>query len=360
MKSPERIPLSRRTADILEEVILEGRWLDRLPGYRTLSIEMGVSRRTMETALKILTRRNVILPAEGKMARQVHPDILSKRSRCVGRNFLLIVSATPFQRQDLVSRSILEQTISLFTRKGWTVNFESTEECSSSAPGEEMQSLLSGRENERWLLVRPSYAAIKWCLDHHLRVVCLGGELEDLNAPTVSASTTRLLEDAVSRLANLGHKRICMLVNHSSIQARQNVVQRMNKVMKKECGAFHPTYNVPSIQSNDAASLWGCLEELFSYTPPTALVATEAQQLITIYAYCLQNGLKIPQDLSVIVTLESDQLDWFYPHLTHYKFPVQKFVEKVSKWIEHYPVGHTEHLLLDPVFIEGESIAAPR
>ena len=360
MQAPQRPLLSREAADALEKEILNGRWQQKLPGYRKLCEISGVSPCTMHTALEILARRNIILPAQGTRARLIHPEILSGPSRLSEKKSLIILSDTPLQSQDIVARSILEKIATLFTRKGWTINFESSPEFASGKPGPMMERMRVNRANHRWVLLTPHFSIIKWCTENQLRFICLGGDAQKLSPPLVAVSTSRMLEDSVRRLTKLGHSRICALINHSSKEAEDSVVRVMETTLTSEAISFHSTYNVPKIEKNDAASLRSCLRDLFALSPPSALIATEAHQLIAIYSYCMENGLLIPQDISVIVTQESKHLEWFHPLPSHYKFPINKYVSSLSRWIEHYPTTPSEITYLDPEFASEGSVAPPK
>lgn len=360
MQAPERTSLSRKTADALEVEIRNGRWSLHLPGYRKLCETLGVSPRTMHTALEILTRRSIILPAERTKPRRAHPAIIKTQNDETGRKSLLILTAQPVQLLNLVSRQILEKVSTLFTRKGWTVNFESTPEYLNGSPGPTLERMLANRGSHRWLLLKPDFKIVHWAMENNIRAICLGGEPEHLNPPLISVNLTKKLTDSVEHMIRLGHKKICSLIHLPSENSRKNVIRSLKSAMSKNGIDFHPSYNLPPILTDDATTLREILKGLFTHSPPTALIVNEVHHLIGVYSFCLEKGLRIPLDLSVILTKEDQNIDWFHPTPAHYQFPISQYVSNVQRYIEHYPTGPSEPIFLKPSFIQGESLAPPK
>ena len=317
---------------------------------------MGVSPRTMHAAFEILKHRQVILPAERTKPHLIHPDIANYQGEVHKRESLLILTGKDLQFEQMASRIILDKVAVLYIRKGWTVNFETSPEFAKGKPGPVMKRMLANRSDHLWILNKPSFSIIKWCMDHKLRIICLGGEHEHLLPPLVAISLTQMIRDSVSHLAKLGHRRICSLVHFSSQKSRKNVINKLEQDMHDLGLHFHPNYNLPMFQGN-AKSLWKELHNLFAISPPSALIVTDAYQLSTIYSYCLQNGLRIPDDLSLIVTQESANLEWFQPSLAHYQYPIPKYVRRIRGWIENYPTSALKPVLLPPDFKPGDSVS---
>lgn len=357
MKAPERIPLSRKTADSLELAIRSRQWTRKLPGYRKLCEMLGVSPHTMHTALEILTRRKVILPVTGTRSRLIHPELLSQPTLPPKRDSLLIVTNRPLQVQELLVRQIVEKISVLFHHKDWTVDYAFSAELSAGTPRKEMEELAANYREYRWLLIHPSYAMISWAMSKHLRIVCIGGETQEKKPPTVTASITAMITQSIQHLAELGHRRICTLSSHYSCEARSSLINAVRETLMTLAIPFHPIYNLPDIVDNDADGLWKSLHTLWTHSPPSAIVATNAQQLITIYSYCLKHKLRIPEDLSVILTQNGRNLPWFHPSPAHYSLPAQQYVNAASRWIEHYPVKAVEPIFLTPEFHAAESTA---
>ncbi|SHK24417.1 DNA-binding transcriptional regulator, LacI/PurR family [Rubritalea squalenifaciens DSM 18772] len=358
MKSPDRIPLGRRTADILEQEILNQRWTKQLPGYRELCARMGVSRRTMETALQILTRREIILPAEGKKARLINPDLAKLNAPSPSeRKSLLIYSPKALQDLDVVVRKILEKVTQRFNKKGWSIEFHHNSEFAKGKPGLITERLQRDCPNHRWILILPKYEMIQWCMEKQLRIICLGGEPVELRPPLVAVCYSSLLSSAADNLIKLGHRRLSILLTNTSNNGRDKIANHLKSTLTKHQIHFHSNYHLPHIEHDNVQSHWECLSKLFAVSPPTALIATEPQQISTVYSFCMSKGIRIPQDLSFIIVKECDNLSWFCPTPAHYIFPVAEFVRQICQWVENYPTNIDGHNLLEAKLEPGSSIA---
>lgn len=360
MQAPERKPLSRKTADALEREIRNGHWKTQLPGYRKLCEALSVSPRTMREALSLLTRRNVLLPAERTKPHCIHPDFLESELCNQHRKSLLIITNLPIPELSIIPSLILERTVLMFTKKGWTINFEVSSDLDRGTPGPSLEKMLENHGNHRWLLLSPSFKIVQWCMSNNIRAVCLGGETETLKPPLITVSVSDKLKDAVQRLSKLGHKKISSIIHLPTEQSRENVIHKIQGAFTSSGIDFHPSYNLPQLLNDDFQGLWDCLNSLFTHSPPTAIIVTEIHQLITLYSFCLSRGLQIPRDLSVIVTKESRNVEWFYPLPTHYLAPISQYVSHLQRNIEHYPTGEVEPVFLKPEFIKGQSISRPK
>lgn len=357
MKLPERPSLSMLIAESLEIEIRKGSYKDQLPGYRTLSKLLNVSPRTIHAALEILTRRKIILPPEGKRARNIHPNITFNIDENLHNNrSILILTSTPFQTQDISIRRALDAVIKLFTRKKWSIDYETCADINNEKSDLAMEHLFAPYKNHRWILTRPTRTAIKWCKQHQLRFICFGGDTINIDTPSIAVSTSTMLDHAVGVLSDFGHSRICILSNLLSAKSQNIILKNMEASFSSRGIKFHPIYNLPKIGNHDYQNLWRCLNDIFSLSPPSAIIATEAHQLITIYSYCLQNRLRIPEDLSVVVTQESSHLEWFHPRPANFEFPIDQFAKTISRWVENYPTQPISPIKIMPKFIHGESI----
>ncbi len=356
MKVPERISLVRQIADILEEQIISNGWHDQLPGYRKLCETLGVSPRTVYAALDLLERRKIVLPAENGRPRRIHAEFSSRASGLNARNALLVLSGVPVRMLSIHSREVIERVCHQFQKKGWEIEFASDREFEVGKPGRRMEKLRRDYPHHRWLLATPNLDVVKWCVARSLRIVCLGGNTGELRPPCVGVSRVGMLADGVLELARLGHRRICSLAVFGDSDASRQTHDILARAFLHADIPFQPLYHLISLEDGTPEALWETLERLFRLTPPTALIASDSLQVPTIYSYCLAHNLRIPEDVSLIVTQQGRHLKWFRPRPAYYQFPIDQFVRKIVRWIENYPSESTDLHLLEPTLMRGESI----
>lgn len=357
MKVPERIPLSRKTADLLEEHIKQEEWTGTLPGYRKLCDLLGVSPRTVHSALDLLERRKVIMPSTQGRPRQICSSISRSGNNAKDRKTLLIIASTPLQMQDLATRTIVESIHRRFSNKGWDIDFVTHREYAKGKPGKAMEQLYLEHRHHRWLAVMPAMAIVQWCQAHELRTICLGGHLPELGPPGLGVSRSEMLAQGVHEFHQAGHSRICAMVNLESEMVRNLTLTTLHIAFDKAGIPFHENYNLVQLTDTSPDIFCRALDNLFKYSPPTALIVTESYQIASIYSYCMSKKLRIPEDISIIVTQESRHLEWFRPVPAFYRMPIRQYVNKISRWIEHYPTRLSKVHLLGAELEWGGSIA---
>lgn len=357
MKIPNRTILSHEIADILETHIRAQQWRNQLPGYRKLCDLLQVSPRTMHSALSFLEHKKIILPAEIGKPRMINPNLNNEHSTHSNTKNLIVVSDSPIQLLNYLTRSVIDKVSNKIVKKGWDVTFINEKELSKGKPTKHLDKARLEHPNHRWLLVGPSLAIVNWCIFYSLEIICLGGYIGHNLIPCVAVSRVQMITNAVHHLANIGHSRICSLIHLNEDSAKQITQNVLEREYSKVGLQFHDRYNLISFSQRCPNLLWNSLESLFKISPPTALIATENQQVATIYSFCLTHGINIPRDLSLIVTQEGRHLQWFRPVPAHYRASTDQYVRKIIRWIEQYPLKPTGIHLLQANLYNGESIA---
>lgn len=356
MKNSERTPLCRSVADSLYVLITSGKWHHQLPGYRKLCTIFDVSPRTIFDALELLEQEKVILPAEKGKPRLINPHRENPNTNLTSCKNLLVLSGLPVQMLNYHTRTVIDLTTRYLTPKGWDISYYHDKEFSRDKPGQQLEKLRLNHAKHRWLLVNPPLNIVDWCVSNSLEIICLGGNTGHHKPPCIGVSRIQMVSHAVEFLAKSGHKRICTLLHILDDEAyimSRNILQ---KVYANSGIQFHERFHMQNHAEMTPESLWEVIARLFKVSPPTALIATENQQVASIYSYCLAHNIAIPEQLSLVVTQEGRQLTWFRPTPSHYRYPVQQYVQKITRWIENYPSKAVAKHLLQPEFIKGDSI----
>ena len=312
MKKPEKTPLGWKTAHILEEEIRRGRWMDCLPGYRTLSKELGVSPRVVTDALDILTRRKVLLPAEARRPRRINPDqsmvIPDDQQKC-----LTVLSATPYDQHNENTRHLLGRIHQRMSSVEWSVFMEASKEYGAGEISEHLETLASQRRHHRWLLISPSGDIVRWAMEKNLQVICLGGTVCDLPPPLICLRISSLFTSSFEKMVALGHQKICLMTSRQTSNMFPHLTSFVSELFQKHHIPFHQPYNLPLPEEDTPQSFKDCLEGLFQLTPPTAIITAEPHFLPAIYSYCYRQGVLIPEHLSLITMQNSSNQHWFVP-----------------------------------------------
>ena len=355
MKAPNHISLIRQTADILEDEITSGRWTTTMPGERILSKDLGISRKTLQKALSILTRRNLLLPAEQGKKRKINP---TRKTSQATSNTLVILSSKPYNQHNETIGSILNDVQKLLIKKKWSIEILTIIPSQLSAEG--FPKLIDGKTSDRWLLVSPNRELIELCAAHQLRIISLGGEGRAHPSPSVGIPVEKTVIHATKQLLSIGHRRIAVVIPKQSPSSRADHSQLIKKEFDRHQLIFSPAYNLPLIEENTPTSVWELLENLFKLSPPTALILHHTDHYITALSFFAAHGLRSPQDVSRILITGAAKLKWFFPRPAHYDANNDKFVRTICRWVEHYPADEPGVKFLPSKCVEADSVAPPK
>ena len=115
---------------------------------------------------------------------------------------------------------------------------------------------------------------------------------------------------------------------------------------------------VPVFHEADPKVWQSYWQKAFLQERPTAVVVENAKALQSLYGYCFVNGLKIPQDLSVICVTNEHELQWVYPLPTRMRYPYERAARHFRRWAQGDFTKH-EFKIIPLEWQEGETLAPP-
>ena len=85
------------------------------------------------------------------------------------------------------------------------------------------------------------------------------------------------------------------------------------------------------------------------------MVLRELSEALSFHSFCLGNGIRIPDDVSMVVIDESYYPSWLNPPPTQYSFPHEKAVRHFQSWIRRgSPIGYWKNFPAE--FVGGETL----
>lgn len=358
MKLPSRRSLVELTSDAIRDGLLQGHWGKVLPGIRTLSSELQVGKNTVEKALALLTRDGTLPRAEHGKRRRV--DTVEKKPGRVLRTAILLHS--PLEMQSTYTREMLVNIRERLARRGHDVVFvKEPPEGLGADPGPRLATMVSEAEASAWVLVQSPRAVIEWFSRQSTPAFCIGGFVSGLPIGSCGTSGEEITRDAARRLISTGHRRICML----ELPAWQSAKQ-MGSAARAFCeelrvaGVKPGPFHLPRWEESPGA-LRSLLDQLFAVTPPTAMIVYDVHHLMALLGFLMERGLRIPQDVSVVVDIDEPLLEWFPVPFAKYHHPWDRLAEATVRWMGTVARGEPDvrqqHFAAD--FLPGESIAPP-
>lgn len=356
-----RKPLCQQVANALLEEIRRGRWKTRLPGYRELGDLMGVSRTTVEAALDHLTREHVLLPPCGRRGRKIAQNGAQVSDLNCRR--VLIVGETTICRLWPIARDVVDETIHRLGRRGYETEYVACPAFAQPHPEIALDELRAKHPDCLWILVKPLHAVVRWAVSRDLPAVLLGGERRGSDElPCVAMHVAPVIANATRQLLALGHRHIVICISDLGEHGRSSTVQHVKPVFEETGIPFNATRNVPDFPSSSPERFQEFLIRIFSQQPPpTAMIVNWIGEAIAVSSFCMQRGIRIPQDLSLVVVEIGSYAPWHTPKLSGYMLTAAPYVNHLERWVESRGTGLPRGLtVIQPELIRGETIAPPR
>ncbi len=185
--------------------------------------------------------------------------------------------------------------------------------------------------------------------------------VKDLAVSYIAVDNVKGGADAAEYLINLGHKRIATVTGNMQTQAGIDRFEGFQKTLMKKNIPFDPEYFYKGDYSRRSARQ--AAERFFALdNPPTAIFAASDDMAMEIISVAMENGIKVPEDISVI-GFDDNPAGLFGPvALTTIKQPLFAMGEeavKVLNDIMHERQSGFVRKILAPDLIVRESCAPP-
>jgi DNA-binding LacI/PurR family transcriptional regulator len=361
LKSFQRQSLADQAADYLRHALATNRWRGVLPGIRQLTAELKVSRTCLDRAIARLTSEGLIEPGEAGHPRRIvergDGAPVVQKIRRVG-----LLLDIPLYNQDAPTREAIIGIREALEACGIELTIARKTLRELAQPRSLLPGLIGHQQMDCWMVYGASRDVVKWFMDQSLPFLCVGGRIRDLPVSVVGYDASSSVGEAVDRLVAAGHQRIVMPVPQWSrcddcgpSLSEEKFTERM-----KAAGLRVGPFNLP-LWDDTPAGWRKLLEELFSFTPPTAVIVHVAPMYVALQSFLMERGLRIPSDVSAVLLSGSPTLDWIWPLVTHFDRPAQEFVSAIVNWVQRLgtEAATQEKIMLPGRFHEGATIAPP-
>ncbi|BCU76334.1 substrate-binding domain-containing protein [Luteolibacter sp. LG18] len=356
----KRVGAVEAAALALRDMVAAGKWTDRLPGTRVLAGLLGVSQPTVQLALIELAKDGVLESAGERKAYRVKErgakaaaDATPKTRR------VILLTHQAIERTAESGRQTFETLQRLLSTAGWQVEFRVVDFLHARTPHRSWDNLIGAEPGEPVVALFGRPCLAEWALKRGVRMVFLGGVTDGYEVPVVAVKSAHLLSEAYRKLIALGHKRIVTPL----CDRPQSYLDTMKETAKAELEAagfaYSPAYHTPESDYLRPDVTWSILETLFKRERPTALVLLDWRELVTVTCFLMRIGLRVPEDVSVVLLNDQVNAEWFQPDLARFKFPIARMARRLKAWVEEKWEPEDMRMGVAAEWVPGESIAAP-
>lgn len=357
---PKRPSLVDEVADVIREGVRARRWVDHLPGERSLCRQLGVSRRTLQKAFQLLERDRLFGPGRGR--RRLIVAMPGRGSTGDLPPVLGVVSGVPELRSHagFVS-SHLEQIRDWAHRLGMSVQVHSMKPYLIPRPQARLEMLLRESPARCWLLSATPEIVGRWFMERGLPTVLIGRCYPGIELPAVDVNYYAICRHAVGAFMRLGHRRIAFMMHRWKFAGDVD----SERGFREGCaaGGLDAADSVVVEHDGTPRHIVQVVNQLIGRPRrPTAILTMGSKYTITAATHLLNSGIRIPQHISLISRDEDDHLHTVIPRIVCYESLYGRIARRVFQVIAQLTeTGYAppRQVSLMPELQAGDSLAAP-
>lgn len=359
MKPIKRVTVIESTADVLQELVRSGRWPGRIPGTRLLASQLKVSQPTVQRALQLLARRGVVEAAGERRSYQARAWV---RKGAAGGE-LTGKRAVILTHQDLQlvvdsSRKIVDSLRRQLEANGWEVLFRSFDYLHAKAAHRSWDRILDADEGVPVIALYGRPCLAEWAIKRKIRMAFLGGVTDGFEVPLFAVKSSQMLGEAYRRLIALGHTRIVTPLCDRAASF-SDTIKNEARVQHERAGlAYSAAYTNPERDYLTPDVTRNLMDSLFRQAPPTAIVLLDWRELVSVFCFLSRRGLKVPEDVSLVLLNEQTDSDWFSPPLARFRFHPNRMVRQLTRWAEGKTLSDSK-FVIQATWVPGQSIGPP-
>ncbi|MGB1129523.1 MAG: substrate-binding domain-containing protein [Haloferula sp.] len=333
----------------LREEILRGGFGDALPGVNPLSTRLGVNRKTVDAALRLLEKEGLLVSqGSGRKRKIVMPknvkapalrvailthDVMDRGSNLHQQLWYRLeeVGHRPFHPQQTLSEigSDLKNVASMVRRSG----------------------------ADAWVIGAGSKQLLHWFAAQETPAFALFGRRGEVPIAGAGPDKSDAFAEATRRLIELGHRRISFIGRSLLRSPKPGRSIRAYLDELESAGIRTGPFNLPSWEES-ADGFEEILSSLSKTTPPTALFLDEAFLYNAALHHLAAKGLRVPDDVSLICTDAEASYGWCRPSVAHVEWDFEPVIRRIVRWTGNVARGIEDRRqsFTEARFVEGGTI----
>jgi DNA-binding LacI/PurR family transcriptional regulator len=319
---------------------------------------LGVSPPTVADALKNLVTEGLV--TAGGPRRRMEVVATAAREPPVRQNRVLwFVTSVDLER----SVHGISETMSFFQRtlagSGWEVRHRVLAFRHSENRSGQWDRMLAAERPDAMIVWSGRPALANWAKQRGLRTLFLGGATEKQEVAMFAVRSVDMVSHAVGELIALGHRRIFLpLCNRppGMVKAVREAVVRPLRALGVKGNAKDW---VPTSPYEDPQVIEAMVLQALGWVPrPTGWIFFDWREFLAAACVFRDWGLKVPDDLSMIVLSSDPAMAWYRPAPAHFRQPLESMAKAAVEWMLH---GSAEtSRCFDADWFPGDSLAAPK
>ena len=337
---------SEQAAAQLRAEIERGHRHGAMPGVNRLSKELGINRKTVESALRQLEQSGQLLNQGAGRKRLIVPP---RRNAARAMRVALLL----YEPDDRQTDYIVGLQYAL-AEAGHAVVVAPKSLTELNMDLARVKRLVKRTPADAWIVTVGSRPVLEWFSAQAVPAMALFGRREGVSIAATGPDKPPAYAAATRQLLNLGHRRIVLVTRRVR---RLPELGRSERAFVDELAAHGvavSNYHLPDWEET-REGLQNLLVSLFQVTPPTALIIDEAPYFIATQQFLAGRGLRVPEQVSLICTDADPAFAWCTPAISHIHWDSEPIIQRIVAWARNVSRGRKDvrQTLREAKFIEG-------
>jgi DNA-binding LacI/PurR family transcriptional regulator len=331
MKPYRNQTVPEQVAVHLRQEIADGRLEGVMPGVLRLEAELGVNRKTVEAALRMMEKEGLLIPqGAGKRRSIVRMGEMEKTKK-------LRVAIILYCKDDLHESYIVDLRHKL-QEAGHTAFHPSKTLMDLHMEAGRVARMVGETVADAWVVCGGSREVLEWFASRNLPVMALFGRRRRLPIASVGPDKIPAYRELTRTLISLGHRRIVFMAWRAIREPVPSIPLQAFLDELAAAGIQPGPYHLPDWKET-VEGFYECLDSLFRLTPPTALIVDGIQFWLATQQFLAAKKLRQPQDLSVVCTDGIPDFAWCRPMISHIRWDSGPVVNRIVRWANHLNQG---------------------
>lgn len=266
-----------------------------------------------------------------------------------------MLESSQFGERLMISTVIAANLASRADANHWTIEHKVVKADQSRSNIKRWQRLLESSGAELLIVVAGSRKTLQWASECGVPVLALGGDTTGFRMPAVGYDSDAMVTIALDHLLATGHRDICFPLAVKSATFIREMESAMIESFARHGVEFQANLHFPQWHSNIPEAWREGLHWRFGERQPDAILLDGVHAYRTSLGVLMERGLKVPDDLSLVVLGEQSELSWFHPVPASFDLDPLRLADKIAHWIDS-PKSEQKSSILPPKWMEGGSI----
>jgi DNA-binding LacI/PurR family transcriptional regulator len=334
MASLHILTAAEQVAEHLRKELTAGVRRGEMPGVAALAKDLGVNHKTVNAALALLERDGLLASQGARRPRRVRSSAVSlaSPSRRIG---LLLHEPTNRHLDYIVEirHRLLES--------GHAPFFAGRTLSDLGMDADKVARWVEGTPADGWLVVAAPRGVLEWFAAGPLPAFALFGLLRSVPIAGAGPDNTPAYVEAARTLIALGHRRIVLLARPQRRHPLPGHPERHFLQTLREAGIEPSDYHFP-VWKDTKEDFHRCLDSLFRFTPPTALVVQEPTLFAAVQQFLAARGVRVPRDVSLVCDDPDPTFAWQIPTVAHIRWKSDPWARRVTRWADNMARGRDD------------------